>query len=426
MLNEAGEQLWSERISSSRDNWEALAKQLRASDCVAMEATTNSNAVARLLRHSGARVIISNPLKTRVIAQAKVKTDKVDARVLAELARADYLPTVWLPDADTEALRELMSDRRSVVARRTELKNRLQAILASNLIADNHTDLFGVRGRAYLARLCAGKEAGLTPLDRVRVQATLAELDGLAVSIKAVEGIIAAMVMERPHWRANLDRLLTIPGVSLVVGAGLLAAIGDISRFPAAKHLASYFGLVPSTYQSGDSQARHGRITKQGRAEARWLAIEAAEHLRRGPGPLRLLYQRVCAKRGHNVAVVAVARKLAELVWHLLSKQEDYLYHQPRLTMEKRAKVRLTARLATNTKTASATPRKAGRAPLYGSALPGRQVLTQIARQAALRAEQIYQAVLASKSCPDTTSPQGFNPLKPNPVDWQKLLEIVA
>lgn len=118
---------------------------------------------------------------------------------------------------------------------------------------------------------------------------------------------------------------MTIPGVGVTVAVGLLAAIGDIRRFTTAAQLAAYFGLVPRVSQSGD-QCYHGRITKQGRSSARWLAVEAAQALSQMSTPLTATYHRLRRKRGHNVAVTALARKLVVLVWHLLQKQEPYRY----------------------------------------------------------------------------------------------------
>jgi transposase len=429
VLNSDGVQVASKRLATTRPNILALCAELTASDTVALEVTTNSNAITRLLKQSPARIITSNPLRTRVIAQAKIKTDKIDARVLAELARVDYLPQVWLPDPATEALRHLFCDRRSLVDRRTELKNTVHSILHRNLIEYEFSDLFGTVGRHWLERLCESDDGSCDALDQLRLRAILAEVERLDHSVNDIEGVIAAFITERPDLRPRLDHLLSIPGVSLVVGAGLLAAIGDVTRFGRAKQLASYFGLVPSTYQSGDTLARHGRITKTGRSDARWLAVEAAEHLRKAPGPLRSLYKRVCGKRGHNVAVVAVARKLAELCWHLLTKDEDYLYNVPRLTQEKRARVRSMAKRKTHRKVKSAATRLP-RPVLYGSGLQGRRVTAQIARAASEQAEAIYRAIVSERKAEhrsdELVEREGFDPTRPQAVDWQKVLERVA
>lgn len=170
-----------------------------------------------------------------------------------------------------------------------------------------------------------------------------------------------------------------------MVAAGLLGAIGDVTRFSNRKSLAHYFGVTTGVKQTGDAKPRYGRITKQGPAEARWLLIEAAEHLRKSPGPMRALYTRVLRRRNHNVAVVAVARKLAELVHHLLINKEDYIYRIPRLTQEKRAHWRYLARRKTGVKLASAARKISGRTALYGTGIgiEGRKLKAQIAKQAA-------------------------------------------
>jgi transposase len=428
VLDHTGQQILARRFPVARETLLALASELTVADTVAFEVGTNSVAVARVLQHSPARLIVSNPITTKKIAHAKIKTDKIDARVLAELARADYLPPVWLPDPETEVLRHLFCDRRSLVDRRTELKNTIHSILHRNLVGYEFEDLFGVGGRRFLDALCAASpdEVELDTFDRLRLAALLLEVDRLDASVDDVECVIAAFVVERDHLRRALDRLVSIPGVSLVVGAGLLAAIGDVHRFSSAKQLAAYFGLVPSTHQSGDTKY-NGRITKQGRCEARWLAVEAAEHLRKAPGPMRALYARVAAKRGHNVAVVAVARKLAELVFHLLVRDEDFLYQKPRLTMEKRARIRLMAKRRTGRKVASASVRARGRAALYGSGLQGRKLKGEVARRAAEEAEAIYAAIVEARAsgAPPVTD-DGFDPTHPNHPDWQRVLEAYA
>jgi transposase len=182
------------------------------------------------------------------------------------LARADYLPRVWLPDPDTEALRHLFCDRRSLVDRRTELKNTAHAILHRNLVEYDFADLFGTAGRAWLDGLCEAGDGGCDPLDRLRLRAVLLELDLLELSLRDVEGVIAAFVSERPCLRSQLDHLLSIPGVSLVVGARLLAAIGDVRRFHRAKKLAAYFGLVPSSTRRLRRRLRVKGSTRRARA----------------------------------------------------------------------------------------------------------------------------------------------------------------
>lgn len=418
------------RFATSASNVNQLRSELTPQDAVAMEATFNAFTVARLLLPSGARVLISDQRKTRVIAEAKIKTDKIDARVLSELLRVDYLPEVWLPDLQTEELRHLMSDRQSNVDRRTEVKNRIHAVLHRHLL--DGVSLFDSKEGAALLDGLETEGSQLHAVERMRLKLFRQELRHLEELVVENDRAIARFIVGEPEIHHRLDRLLTIPGVSLVVGAGLLAAIGDVTRFKQPKLLASYFGLVPSTYQSGSSEGYHGPITKQGRKQARWLLLEAAEHTIKSPGPLRAFYLRLRKKRNHNVAKTAVARKMAEIIWHLLSKDEDYLYQIPRLTQEKQARVKY---LATGEKAKGGTA-KGGtakgekRSEFYGTGLKGRQVKTTIAREAATRAEAKYAEIVAERaSGKQTHSPEAgcqtgqeqitLDPLRPLAEDWE-------
>ncbi|UXY32210.1 transposase [Streptomyces sp. HUAS TT20] len=136
---------------------------------------------------------------------------------------------------------------------------------------------------------------------------------------------------------------MTIPGVDAITGITLLAAVGDFTRFPSADQLVSYFGLNPKVRQSGGLPAQHGRITKAGRAQARAVLVEAAFAAARSPGPLRAFYQRIAARRGTQIALVAVARKLTVLSWHLVTKDQDYAFARPSLVAYKQRKLELTA-----------------------------------------------------------------------------------
>ena len=434
VLDADGVQIETKRFATTRENFLAIAAELRMGDTAALEVTTNSTSIARLIRgNSQARVIVSNPIKTKTIAQAKIKTDKIDARVLAELARVGYLPEVWLPDEDTEALRQFITDRVAYVRRRTECKNVIHSVLHRNMVHQERSDLFGASGRRWLENVIRG-EGVKTPvpeLDRMRIGSLLNEIDRIDALVADLESVIASYVALRPHLKEQMDRLLSITGVNLVVASSLIGTIGDITRFADKKKLAAYFGVVPSTYQSGDT-SRNGRITKQGRAEARWLIIEAAEILRRSPGPMRALYSRIQRKRNHNVAVVAVARKLVELVHHLLSNGEDYIYKMPRLTQEKRARWRFLAKKKLGVEVKSAAAKRAGRSALYGTGIDvrGRKLKAQIAKQSALDAERIYTAIVDQRKrhLEDPSSPLiptsdlVFDPTSPRETDWERIL----
>ncbi|WP_333993265.1 IS110 family transposase [Burkholderia orbicola] len=294
------------RTGLRHDELERFAEKLCATDHVVLEATGNTAAIVNVLRRHVERVAIANPLQVRLITEARVKTDKIDADVLAHLCASGFLPEVWMPDEHTLALRRQISPRSQLVRQRTRLKNEILAVLAAHLIERcPATDLFGKKGRARL---------GVQPLpldEQLGVEQRLRELDRLGEDLREVEQALAQATIDD----ARLRVMLTITGVNITVAIGLLSAIGDIERFPNPEKLVSYFGLNSSVYQSGPTPARHGHITKRGRSYARAMLVEAAWGATQAPGPLRAFFMRVRDRRGQQIAVVATARKLAVIVW---------------------------------------------------------------------------------------------------------------
>jgi transposase len=280
------------RIETKPEALRLFADSLCEQDEVALEATCNAHAIARLLERHVGRVVVSNPMKTRAIAEAKVKTDKVDARVLAQLLTAGFLPSVWLADEETQALRRQVARRAHIVRQRTRLKNRVQAILHRNLVPRcPAADLFGHKGRRWLA------EQELAADERQAVEALLRQLDFHAEELKLIDASLAQVALAR----AEVKRLMTIPGVDATVALSIVAAVGDFDRFRSPDKLVSYLGLNPRVRQSGSHPAVHGRITKQGRAHARGMLVEAAFAAARLPGPLRAFYERVRGRRGMQI-----------------------------------------------------------------------------------------------------------------------------
>jgi transposase len=224
------------RIQTTPEALRDFADSLCATDEVALEATGNTHAIARLLERHVGRVVVSNPQKTRAIAEAKVKTDKVDAAVLAGLLAADYLPSVWLPDDQTHALRRQVTRRAHIVRQRTRLKNQVQSILHRNLIGRcPAADLFGTKGRAWLA------DQDLPHDEHQAVGALLRQLDFHGQELRIVDAELGRVGLER----AEVRRLMTIPGVDATVALAIVAAVGDFGRFSSPQRLVSYLGLNP-------------------------------------------------------------------------------------------------------------------------------------------------------------------------------------
>jgi transposase len=308
------------RIQTSRASLELFAQSLCPSDEVVMEATGPAMQLARILSRHVARVVIANAQDVRAISHARVKSDRFDACTLADLLAAGMLEAVWVPDADTQALRRRVARRAALVRQRTRAKNEVHAALARCLLGRSPvSDLFGKQGRSWLAAQQLGEEESET-------------VSGCLRQIEFLDAEIAALDSKLAEWAAASEdarRLMSIPGVGVGVAVTLMAAIGDVSRFSSPGKLVAYLGLDPKVRQSGDEPARHGRISKRGNAQARSALVEASWVALREPGPLRAFGERIRARKGASVAAVAVARKLACLAWQLLTKREDYAFARP-------------------------------------------------------------------------------------------------
>jgi transposase len=319
-----------ERLATTRETLRTFAeRKLQSSDHVALEATTNSWAVVRIFEPHVASVTVSNPLATKAIAQAKVKTDKVDATVLAQLLRCGYLPGVWIPDEKTQQLRELTSRRAALVGARTALRNRIHAVLAMRLIVAPKR-LFGADGLDWLGQV------ELDAQGRLLIDSDKRQMDQIDQELARIEAVLA----ERGWQDERVKLLLTLPGVDVAVAQALLAALGDIDRFADGDHAASYIGLVPSTRQSA-KHCYHGPITKQGRSHTRWMMVQAAQHVGKHPGPLGHFFRKLAKKKNRNIAVVATARKLVKIACLMLKENQPYRYAVPRSTETKLARLRV-------------------------------------------------------------------------------------
>jgi transposase len=313
------------RVPSSPEGLHVLANSLGPDDQVALEATGNALAIALLLEPHVARVVVATHKELRAITEAKVKTDRHDARTIARLLAAGLLNGCWLPDEKTRSLRRRLARRAQLVRQRTRCKNEVHAVLMRNLKGrPPMTDVFGKSGRVWLSETVDG---------------CVRQIDFFNAEVAILEREIAK------HALASKDirRLITVPGVSLMTAATFMAAVGDIDRFHSPSKLVSYLGLDPKVRQSGSEPARHGRISKQGPAPARGMLTEAAVVAVNTDGPMRAFYQRVRARRGNPIAIVAVARKLAVLFWHLLKRDEDYAFARPALTRHKLRELELRA-----------------------------------------------------------------------------------
>ena len=360
------------RIETSPEQVELFAQSLGREDRVALEVTGSAWEIARILEPHVARVVVVSPNETG-IRQARAKTDRLDARTLARLLWGGELDAVWVPDQQTRVLRRRLARREQLVRARSRAKNEVHAVLMRCLKGKPpFSDLFGVKARKWLAELELPVEEAET------VAGCLRHVEFLDREIAAVEALIAEQALESEEVR----RLMTVPGVNVICAQTFLAAVGDIRRFPSSRKLVGYLGLDPRVYQSGQAPAKGGRISKRGSPQARWVLVEAAWSVVQQPGPLHAFYERIRARRGHAIAVVAVARKLAVLCWCLLSRAEDYAHQQPSLTAKKLRLLEIRA---------GAKTRKGTNTGTWAT----RQKMRHAERQLAQQAEASYKRTVA-------------------------------
>ena len=313
------------RVDTTPEALELFGGSLDPRDRVALEVSGGAWEVARILERYVARVVVVSPADTG-IRQARAKTDRLDARTLARLLAAGELDGVWSPDERCRVMRRRLARREQLVRARSRAKNEIHAVLVRRLVGRPPvSDLFGVKGRRWLAGLDLPVEETET------IGACLRHVEFLDGEIAAVERLISAVALDSKE----IKRLMTVPGVNVICAATFMAAVGDIRRFADPRSLVGYLGLDPRVYQSGSTPATGGHISKQGSASTRWALVEAAWSAVRQPGPLHAFYERVRARRGHGIAIVASARKLACLFWFLLTREEDYAHQQPSLTAKK-------------------------------------------------------------------------------------------
>ena len=311
VLDRDGQQLLSRRITNDPKSFLELLQGLGDELEVALEATYGWEWLADLLEEAGYELHLAHPLRTKAIAAARVKTDAVDARTLAHLLRADLLPEAYIAPRQLRDLRDLLRHRVALTRIRSALKQRVGAILAKHGIARPYSNLFGVGGSRFLAEL----ELREGPRRR---------LDSLLALIAAFDRELETTTKEIEH-RASADPyvevLCQIRGVGRYIAMLVIAEVGDITRFPSARHLCAWAGLTP-TVGSSDGKARLGHISGQGSPALRWALVEAAQHAPTGGGPLRQGYERIAKRRGKQVAKVAVARKILTLCYYGLRDGE--------------------------------------------------------------------------------------------------------
>jgi transposase len=301
------------RIPFSRfEPW--INKHLKLTDQVVLEATTNAWYVHDLLEPLVARVVVAHPYRVKLIAAAAVKTDKKDTLALAKLLAANLIPEVWVPPLAVRELRALISHRRRLVSQQTAAKNRLNSVLHRHNIVPPKGKLFSQHNQPWW------QDLELPPSEKLRVRQDLATLLHLKPQLAEVETELARLNTIEP-WADPMTYLIQLPGIGMLTAMTVLGAIGDISRFPSAKKLVGYAGLGARVHASGQTH-RSGGITKEGRRDLRSVLVEAAWSAVRFDPHWQEQFERLAHRIGKQKAIVAIARKLLVVIWHVLTAAE--------------------------------------------------------------------------------------------------------
>lgn len=265
------------------------------------------------LKDAGYEVVLANPLQVSLIAKSRKKTDKNDAKILADLLRTNLLPTSYAAPIDIRDERQITRHRASLVYMGAQIKHKINAILLRHGLEHGYSDLFGVAGKDYLRSL------DLPMCDRFELDDYLSLINHFEFSVDKTQERVEDYVEHNPSARL----LMTVPGISYYSALMITAEIGDIRRFNSSKQLTSYAGLNPSVYQSGN-KCITGHISKQGNKNLRWILTQithvAVQHDKR----LALFYHRIKRTRGTSIAITATSRKLLTIIFAMLKNNSKY------------------------------------------------------------------------------------------------------
>jgi transposase len=289
---------------------ERYFKEFVGLECV-IESCRGYEWLIELLEELGHTVHMGDSRSIKLIAQTRCKTDKIDSKLLMELLAKDYLPKCYQPTAQERVLRELVRHRAQLV--RTAVKHKLR--IHAHLDKENKSifNPFSLRGREKL------RDVDLTPGRREQVDDEIEIIDYLELKVAEQDAKIKYIARTNP----DVALLKTMPGFDVLTSIAFLAEVGDISRFRKADQVAAFLGLVPRVYSSGNTR-RNGRITKCGSKLMRWMLVQSAWSAIRVSPNLRQCFSTISRRKGQKVAIVAVARKLATIGFHILKEKVEY------------------------------------------------------------------------------------------------------
>lgn len=326
VTDKSGKELINQRIACDKGKLRDFFSSFDKPVSSVIEATANWPWLVRLLKDEEISVCLAHPLKTKAIASAKIKTDSIDAKTLADLLRANLIPQSYLPTDKEQTKRDLLRFRVNLVRQKTQLKNRIHALLAKqNIKLPTCTDLFGKKGREFLNKITQDNFLELTGQEKMLIGEYLSLIDVLKVKVEKIDKRVKETVKTDPQARL----FLTIPGFGPLTASFLSAELGSLKRFRSDKQLVGYVGLAPSTYSSADKTKR-GSITKTGNPYLRWILVQASHRAIKKDHYLKAFFLRIAKRRGKKKAIVAVARKLLVSCFFMIKNNQPYQFREVR------------------------------------------------------------------------------------------------
>lgn len=308
--------LWKKNIETSREAIETSLENIgidaKEIHC-AIEPVSGWGWYGDILEKNGVKVHLVDVYKSKLIAGTKLKNDKVDSKILAEMLRSDFLPTAYYAPKETRKLREFVRGRAFLVRLRTRIRNRVHMMLQKQGIICPWTDLFGKSGLVWLK-------------DQKLESESLKELQSLLIFFKELSLHIIERdkaCLQKVTESRELKILTSIPGVGAITALTMMAEIGEYKRFSHPNKLASFAGLVASSYSSGGTN-RFGHITHRGSVWLRTALVESTGKVSRKWGYLHTFYTTLRERKGNKIARVALARRILTLSWHLIMNDEMF------------------------------------------------------------------------------------------------------
>ena len=314
LIDEKGKGVGEGKFPTNKEGFETFFKDFKKQDLkVVFEASRAWDYVAKLLSNQNINFIMAHPSQVKAIASAKIKTDKIDSKILAHLLRTDMVPESYTPPFELVDVRDIVRHRARLGKDSGRIKTLIRTVLAKEGLKLPYSTVDGVKAKEWI------RKAEVSESRRLELNSYSAQLNLLNMRIKLLNTKIKEEILKRPE--ALL--ITTIPGFADYAALLIFCEIGDISRFPNPAALASYAGLAVTLHQSSN-KTRTGGITKRGNTYLRWILIQCTNVTVRRDNKLKRFYLRLKEKKGHQKAIVATARKTLTIIWHMLQKQQVF------------------------------------------------------------------------------------------------------